>query len=87
MLQLWLNAPEGLGTKTTPALPGEPGNRPGNETKKVSRCTCGEGLGMEWQETNVGESSLVPRLPRSGMRTLKLCRCGERGINSPAVVI
>ena len=24
--------------------------------------------------------SLVPRLPHSGMRTLKLCRCGEPGI-------
>ena len=24
--------------------------------------------------------SLVPRFPRSGMRTLKLCRCGEPGI-------
>ena len=26
--------------------------------------------------------SLVPRLPRSGTQTLKLCRCGEPGIFS-----
>ena len=26
------------------------------------------------------DDSLVPRLPRSGMRTLKLCRRGEPGI-------
>ena len=38
----------GSGHENYPALPGEPGNRPGNETKKVSRCTCGEGLGMAW---------------------------------------
>ena len=27
-------------------------------------------------------SSLVPRLPHSGTRTLKLCRCGEPGFFS-----
>ena len=26
--------------------------------------------------------SLIPRIPHSGMRTLKLCRCGEPGIFS-----
>ena len=38
----------------------------------------GEGSGHETSE--IVASSLVPRLPRSGTRTLKLCRRGEPGI-------
>ena len=33
-------------------------------------------------EAEIYKSSLVPRIPRSGMRTLKLCRCGQLGIFS-----
>ena len=34
----------------------------------------------DWCTREIVASSLVPRLLRSGTRTLKLCRCGEPGI-------
>ena len=40
----------------------------------------GEGLGMRLTIYMQVSLSLVPRLPHSGMRTLKLCRRGEPGI-------
>ena len=39
-----------------------------------------ESLQVQYKLAVAKVPSLVPRLPRSGMQTLKFCSCGEPGI-------
>ena len=53
---------------------------PGLPLLFCKRTNNGGGLKMRLRVCIVSITSLVPRLPRSGMQTLKLCRGGEHGI-------